>query len=395
MKFSSRIDRVQPSPTLAITSKAKALIAQGVDVVSFGAGEPDFNTPQPAIDGAKQALDQDKTKYTAASGIQDLRAAIAQDYARRERQVSASQVIVSCGGKYALFNAFQVLFDSDDRVLIPTPYWVSYPAQVRLAGAQEVFAHCDASTDFKLSPDALSAHLKADPQITGLVLCSPSNPTGEVYSAQELRALAEVLHQHPHVRVFFDAMYDRLYYDGEISPDLLAAAPELGERVLTFNGFSKTYAMTGWRLGYTVASEAIVSAMNKFQSQSTSNPTTFAQYGALSALELDDAVIQDMRRTFRRRRDLIVERLCELDGVECRVPKGAFYAFPDFNACIGEGAPFEDDLALAGQLLEQAKVAVVPGSAFGAPGHLRLSYATSDALIEEGVGRIGAFLSSL
>lgn len=395
MRFSSRIGRIQPSPTLAITSKAKALIASGVDVVSFGAGEPDFNTPEPAIEGAKLALDQGKTKYTAAAGIQELRAAIAKDYARRGRDVSASQVIVSPGGKFALFNAFQVLFDERDRVLIPTPFWVSYPAQVKLAGAQEVFAACDASTDFKLSPDALTEHLEGDASITGLVLCSPSNPTGEVYSEDELRALAKVLSKHPHVRVFFDAMYDRLYYDGDIAPDLLAVAPELGDRVLTFNGFSKTFAMTGWRLGYTIASEEIVGAMNKLQSQSTSNPTTFAQYGALSALELDDAVIAEMRDTFKRRRDLIVRALNAIEGVECRTPKGAFYAFPDFNAYIGSGKAFEDDLAFATALLDDAKVAVVPGSAFGAPGHVRLSYATSDALITKGVQRIGEYVKSL
>lgn len=395
MRFSSRIGRVQPSPTLAISSKAKALIADGVDVVSFGAGEPDFNTPAPAIEGAKVALDEGKTKYTPAAGITQLRAAIAKDYARRGRTVTSEEVIVSPGGKYALYNAFQVLFDERDRVLIPTPYWVSYPAQVKLAGAQEVFAPCDASTDFKLSASTLAHHLEQDPSITGLVLCSPSNPTGGVYTVEELRALAHVLAQHPHVRVFFDAMYDRLYYDGEIAPDLLASAPELGDRVLTFNGFSKTYAMTGWRLGYTIASKQIVAAMNKFQSQSTSNPTSFAQYGALSALELDDAVIEQMRDTFKRRRDLIVSDLNAVDGVTCRVPRGAFYAFPDFNAYIGEDKPFADDLAFANAVLDDAKVALVPGSAFGAPGHMRLSYATNDAMIKEGVRRIKDYLGAL
>jgi aspartate aminotransferase len=272
---------------------------------------------------------------------------------------------------------------------------VSYPAQVKLAGAQEVFAPCDASTDFKLSPDALAEYLEGDSSITGLVLCSPSNPTGEVYSEDELRALAQVLTLHPHVRVIFDAMYDRLYYDGDIAPDLLAVAPELGERVVTVNGFSKTYAMTGWRLGFTIASEEIAKAMNKFQSQSTSNPTSFAQYGALSALELDDSVINKMKDTFKRRREIIVSHLNAIDGVECRLPKGAFYAFPDFNAYIGPDKAFQDDLALATALLDDAKVAVVPGSAFGAPGHMRLSYATSDALIAEGVQRIHNYLKSL
>lgn len=392
MRFSARIDRVQPSPTLAITSKAKALKAQGVDVVSFGAGEPDFNTPSPVCEAAKTAIDEGKTRYTPAAGLNELRQAIAKDYARRGRDVTAKNVIVSTGGKFALYNATQVLFDERDRVIIPTPFWVSYPAQLKLAGAEPVFVECGASSNFKLTADALAAQL-ADETITGLILCSPSNPTGAVYSTEELKALGEVLKKHPRVTVFFDAMYDRLFYSGEIAPDLAATNPEIADRVITFNGFSKTYAMTGWRLGYTVADEAIISAMNKFQSQSTSNPTSFAQYGAIEALALEDAVIDNMKSTFKGRRDLIVELLNDIEGVQCATPGGAFYAFPDFNHYIGEDG-FEDDLAMASYLLEDAKVAVVPGSAFGAPGHLRLSYATSDELIKEGIRRIKTALEN-
>lgn len=384
MKFAKRISLVQPSPTLAITAKAKAMKAAGVDVISFGAGEPDFNTPEQICDAAKLALDEGKTRYTAVAGIGELRQALADDYKRRGREVTPEQVMVSVGGKHALFNATQVLFEEGDRVIVPAPYWVSYPAQILLAGAEPVTVTCTSATNFKLTPELLEANL--DESITGLILCSPSNPTGAVYSAAELAALGEVLVKHPQVRIFFDAMYDRLFYDGELSADLVATVPALADQTITFNGFSKTYAMTGWRLGYTVGPVEVIKAMSKLQSQSTSNPTSFVQYAAVEALALDDMVISEMRAVFKERRDLLVEGLNSIDGVTCALPEGAFYAFPDFNAYIGER--FEDDLALAGYLLDEAKVALVPGSAFGAPGFMRLSYATSDALIEEGIARI-------
>lgn len=384
MKFAKRISLVQPSPTLAITAKAKAMKAAGVDVISFGAGEPDFNTPEQICDAAKQALDEGKTRYTAVAGVAELRQALADDYKRRGRDVAPEQVMVSVGGKHALFNATQVLFEEGDRVIVPAPYWVSYPAQILLAGAEPVTVTCTSETNFKLTPELLEANL--DESITGLILCSPSNPTGAVYSAVELAALGEVLVKHPQVRIFFDAMYDRLFYDGDLSPDLVATVPALADQTITFNGFSKTYAMTGWRLGYTVGPVEVIKAMSKLQSQSTSNPTSFVQYAAVEALALDDMVISEMRAVFKERRDLLVDGLNSIDGVTCALPEGAFYAFPDFNAYIGER--FEDDLALAGYLLDEAKVALVPGSAFGAPGFMRLSYATSDALIEEGVARI-------
>jgi len=384
MKFAKRISLVQPSPTLAITAKAKAMKAAGVDVISFGAGEPDFNTPEQICDAAKQALDEGKTRYTAVAGVAELRQALADDYKRRGRDVAPEQVMVSVGGKHALFNATQVLFEEGDRVIVPAPYWVSYPAQILLAGAEPVTVTCTSETNFKLTPELLEANL--DESITGLILCSPSNPTGAVYSAAELAALGEVLVKHPQVRIFFDAMYDRLFYDGDLSPDLVATVPALADQTITFNGFSKTYAMTGWRLGYTVGPVEVIKAMSKLQSQSTSNPTSFVQYAAVEALALDDMVISEMRAVFKERRDLLVDGLNSIDGVTCALPEGAFYAFPDFNAYIGER--FEDDLALAGYLLDEAKVALVPGSAFGAPGFMRLSYATSDALIEEGVARI-------
>lgn len=390
-KLSARINRVEPSPTLSISAKAKKMVAEGVDVISFSAGEPDFNTPGPILEAAKRALDEGKTKYAPTPGVPTLRRAIAEDYKKRGRSVLPSQVVVTVGGKQALFNATQALFEAGDKVLIPAPYWVSYPAQIKLAGAEPVVIESGAETGFKITPAQLTEHLK-DPAVRGVILCSPSNPTGACYSREELRALGEVLKSREDVVVFFDAIYDRLYYGGDVAPDLVHEVPELAEQTLTFNGFSKTYAMTGWRLGYSIGPETIISAMAKLQSQSTSGATTFAQYGALEALKLPDSVLEGMRAIFKGRRDLIVAGLNAIDGVECATPAGAFYVFPDFSAHLGER--FADDMALAGYLLEQANVALVPGSAFGAPGFLRMSYATSDALIEEGIKRIRVALES-
>lgn len=392
MKLAKRIAKVQPSPTLAISAKAQAMAAEGIDVVSFGAGEPDFPTPAIIREAAKAALDAGHTGYIASDGLPALRKAIAADYARRGRQVDASEVIVTTGGKQALYNATFALFEAGDKVIVPAPYWVSYPAQVLLADAEPVMPLAGIETDFKMTPDQLREELK-DPAIRGLILCSPSNPTGSVYSAEELRALGEVLMEYPDVYIYFDAIYDRLCYEAEISADFVAVNPELDQRTITFNGFSKAYSMTGWRLGYSIAPAPITKAMSKLQSQSTSNATTFAQYGALEALKLPDAEIAQMRDIFQRRRDWIVAALNAIDGVRCPNPGGAFYVFPDFSEFCGEGKRFKDDLALGAFLLDEALVAVVPGSAFGAPGHLRLSYATSDAIIKEGVERIARALT--
>jgi aspartate aminotransferase len=345
--------------------------------------------PETIREAAKRAIDEGKTRYTPAPGVPALRQGIADDYHRRGREVDADQVVVTVGGKHALYNATQVLFDEGDKVLIPAPYWVSYPAQVTLADATPIAVETGLETNFKMLPSQLAKQLE-DPAVRGVILCSPSNPTGACYTKAELAAVGEVLERHEDVVVFFDAIYDRLYYGGGIAPDLVATVPSLADRTVTFNGFSKTYAMTGWRLGYAVGPSDVIAAMGKLQSQSTSNATSFAQYGAIEALELPDAVIDEMRETFQRRRDLIVSGLNAIDGVECATPDGAFYVFPNFSSYIGER--FEDDLELAGYLLEEAKVAVVPGSAFGTPGYLRMSYATSDALIEQGIERVAKAL---
>ncbi len=387
--LSKRIERVEPSPTLAVSARAKAMQEEGIDVVSFGAGEPDFDTPEPIREAAKSAIDAGKTRYTPTPGLPKLRAAIADDYQRRGRTVEADEVVVTVGGKQALYNATQVLFEEGDKVLVPAPYWVSYPAQLHLCGATPVAVETSVDGGYRLDPKTLRQRLENTPEARGLILCSPSNPTGATYTTGELEALAEVLMDYPQVTVFFDAIYDRLYYEGDIAPDLLATAPQLEDRVITFNGFSKTFAMTGWRLGYAIGPTEVIDAMGTLQSQSTSNATSFAQYGAIEALQLDDAVIESRRDAFERRRDLIVSGLDAIDGVDCPSPSGAFYVFPDFSAYTeGISTPFDDDMALTEYLLEQAQVAVVPGSAFGAPGGLRLSYAMDSETIQKGVDRI-------
>jgi len=387
MDLSARIDRVEPSPTLSITAEANALKAEGVDVVSFSAGEPDFDTPEPVVEAAKAALDEGKTRYTASRGIVQLREAIAEDYARRGRDVTAEEIVVTVGGKQALYNATQCLFEEGDEVLVPAPYWVSYPSQLKLADAEPVAVSCGIETEFKLTPEQLDEAL-AGSDIRGLILCTPSNPTGATYDRSELEALGEVLTDHPEVTVLFDAMYDQLYYGGDLSPDLVDTVPELADRVVTFNGFSKAYAMTGWRLGYAIGPREAIDAMAKLQSQSTSNATTFVQYGGLAAFEVPQTLLEERRNIFERRRDLIVDKLEAIDGVDCPTPGGAFYVFPDFSAYTGQGGRFEGDFALAEHLLEEAHAAVVPGSAFGAPDHLRLSYATGDEAIVRGVNQI-------
>lgn len=392
--LSRRIQRIEPSATLAISAKAARMRARGADVISFGAGEPDFDTPEPIAEAAKAAIDAGKTRYLPSAGLDELREAIAADYQRRSRQVTPEQVVVTVGGKQALYNATQVLFDDGDRVVVPAPYWVSYPAQLRLAGAEPVELETTVDSHYKIEPRDLDRVL-GTPDVRGLILCSPSNPTGATYSADELRQLAEVIDAHPEVVVYFDAIYDRLYYEADFAPDLVALFEDLADRVVTFNGFSKTYAMTGWRLGYAIGPEEIISQMGKLQSQSTSNATSFAQYGALAAFDLDDQVIADRRRVFEQRRDLIVEKLRAIEGVECPRPAGAFYVFPDFSDYVGTDAPFADDLELANYLLEEAEVAVVPGSAFGAPGGIRLSYAMGEDAIERGVDRIANALNDV
>lgn len=398
MRTADRLARVQPSATLAITSRAKAMKAEGIDVIGFGAGEPDFNTPEPIINAAKAALDDGLTKYTAVAGFPALRKAIAADYqARYGLETTANQVMVSVGGKHVLYNIAMSLLDEGDKVLIPSPFWVSYPAQVLLAGGEPVFIETREEDGFTLTAEALDAALTEHaPRM--LILNSPSNPTGGAYPREALASLLSVLEKHPETLIVWDAIYDRLTYDGFEHVEPAQIAPQLRDRIIVVNGFSKTFAMTGWRLGYGIADAGLVKAMSKLQGHATSGAATFIQAAAIAALELEDSVIDGMVEIFDGRRQRILELLRAIPGVTCAAPRGAFYVFPNLSAFIGKkagGLPIEDDQALAAHLLETAKVAIVPGSAFGAPGYARLSYATSMEAIETGVKRLHEALVAL
>lgn len=398
MKIANRLEQVKPSLTLAVSAKAAALKAQGADIISFGAGEPDFNTPQPIIDAAKAALDAGKTKYTPVAGLPELRAGIAEWYARHFGvSTTSDQVIVGVGGKQVLYNAMMSLLNPGDGVLIPSPYWLSYPAMAHLCGAEVYFAETRSEDGFLLSAEQLERELSSK-RIALFILNSPCNPTGQAYRADELAALAEVLRRHPEVTVIWDNIYACLTYDGFKHTELAFVAPDLQDRIITTGGFSKSYAMTGWRLGFAIAHPDRIKAMSTIQSHSTSNATSFAQYGALAALELDDDVIESMRQTFERRKHIIMEEIAKIDGVSCLSPKGAFYVMLDcrkFCSIKVEGYDIQDDVALAQFLLEKGHVSTVPGSAFGALGHLRLSFAMGEAAIVEGVRRIGKALDNL
>lgn len=400
-QLAKRLSSAQPSATLAISERAAQLRAQGIDVISFGVGEPDFPTPVHIRDAAKLALDEGATRYTAVRGIQPLVAAILADSERRRGVAhTAKQVVVSSGAKQSLFNLAFALFEEGDEVLIPTPYWVSYPEQVALVGATPRYIATREEDGFLLSPDALREAI--GPKTKALILCTPSNPTGSAYPEAQLAALAEVL-KDTNVWVIVDEMYGQLVYDGFQQQSLAKVAPFLKDRLIIVDGASKTYAMTGWRIGWMLAPEAVASACLLVQGQSTSNASTVGQHASVAALEgargAGRAELDAMIAEFGARRTLMVEGLNRIPGIRCRMPEGAFYAFPSVQGLIGRrpngGAPLEDDLQVAAYLLEAARVAVVPGSAFGAPGYVRLSYATSRELCVEGVRRIASAVAEL
>lgn len=398
MKTSRFLDRVQPSATLAISNKAATLKAEGRDVIGFGAGEPDFNTPDPIIETAKRALDKGRTKYAPVSGTNELRQAIATWYnARYHTQVAAENVIVSVGGKHSLYNVARALLDPGDKVLIPAPYWVSYPAQVELCGADPVFLETREEDGFVVTPETLDRAL-TEHAPRYVIFNSPSNPTGMAIGRDPLAQLLEVFRRHPDVLLVWDSIYEQLVYDGFEHVEPLQLAPDLADRIVVTSGFSKSYAMTGWRLGYAIAPVKLVKAMSKLQSHCTSGPTTFAMDGAVAALQLEQAAVDAMVKIFDERRRRMVELLRAIPDVTVPMPQGAFYAFCNLSAYLGaswEGRTLDDDLAIADYLLEKGGVAVVPGSAFGAPGFARLSYACSLENIEKGVTRMGEALRAL
>lgn len=396
-KLASRLDMIKPSATLAINAKAQELRAKGVDIISFGAGEPDFNTPENVRAAGVLAINESKTRYTPVAGIAPLRAAIAElSAAARGVSAKAENVVVTVGAKGALFNLALALFEPGDEVVIPTPCWVSYPEQVRLCGAEPVFVESTLDGGWKLTPDALSRALST--RTKAVILCTPSNPTGAAYTADELSALAAVL-RGSDCWIVLDEIYGQLVYDGFDQRSLLSIAPDLEPRVVVIDGVSKTYAMTGWRVGWSIAPRALSKAMETIQSQGATSTATPSQWAALEALRSPAMELAEMRALFALRRERLVRGLRGIPGVRCAMPEGAFYAFCDVQGWIGrataDGVALEDDLAIAAWLLEEAHVAVVPGSAFMAPGHMRLSYAVSVDDIDKAVARVARAVSTL
>ncbi|MBC7154076.1 MAG: pyridoxal phosphate-dependent aminotransferase [Rhodobacteraceae bacterium] len=396
--LSDMLSRVKPSPTIAVTNKARELKAAGRDVIGLGAGEPDFDTPDNIKAAAKAAIDAGHTKYTAVDGIPELKAAICAKFLRENGLTyQPEQVSVGTGGKQVLYNALIATINPGDEVLIPAPYWVSYPDMVLLAGGVPVVAPAGMETGFRLTPEALEAAIT--PKTKWLIFNSPSNPTGAGYKWDELKALTDVLLRHPHVWVMTDDMYEHLTFGNFKFCTPAQVEPALYDRTLTVNGVSKAYAMTGWRIGYAAGPVDLIKAMAKVQSQSTSNPCSVSQYAALEALSGPQDFIAANNKVFERRRDLVVKMLNEAPGIECPVPEGAFYVYPSVAGCIGKtsagGAKITDDEAFATALLEEQGVAVVFGAAFGLSPHFRVSYATSDEALKAACERIRAFCEGL
>lgn len=396
--LSDTLSRVKPSPTIAMSNKAAELKAEGRDIIALSAGEPDFDTPQNIKDAAVAAIAAGKTKYTAVDGIPELKQAICAKFKRDNGlDYTPAQISVGTGGKQILYNALMATLNPGDEVIIPAPYWVSYPDMVLLAGGTPVPVECGIENSFKLTADQLEAAIT--PNTKWLIFNSPSNPTGAGYSWDELKALTDVLLRHPHVWVMTDDMYELLAYDDFQFCTPAQVEPGLYDRTLTINGVSKAYAMTGWRIGYAGGPVELIAAMRKVQSQSTSNPCSVSQWAAVEALNGPQGYIAENNVMFTRRRNLVVEMLNAADGIQCPVPEGAFYVYPSIADCIGKtsagGTKIVDDEAFATALLEEKGVAVVFGAAFGLSPNFRISYATSDAELTEACARIQAFCSGL
>jgi aspartate aminotransferase len=386
-----RLTRIKPSPTIAVTQKARELQAAGRDVIGLGAGEPDFDTPDNIKEAAIRAIRAGQTKYTAVDGTPELKAAVRAKFKRENGlDYALDQITVSNGGKQVLYNAFMASLNPGDEVIVPAPYWVSYPDMAVLAEGTPVFVECPQSDGFKLRPEALDRAIT--PRTKWIVLGSPSNPTGAAYTADELRALAEVVRRHPHVWVMTDDMYEHLVYDGFAFATIAQVAPDLYDRTLTVNGVSKSYAMTGWRIGYAGGPKALIKAMGAMQSQTTSNPSSISQAAAVEALNGPQDFISERAAAFKERRDLVVSMLNQASGITCHRPDGAFYVYPSCEGAIGRTTPtgqvLKTDDDFVTYLLESEGVAVVQGAAFGLSPFFRISYATSTALLEDACVRI-------
>lgn len=396
--LADRLGRISPSQTIAITSKARALKAAGRDVISLSAGEPDFDTPRNVKDAAIRAIEAGETKYTDVAGTLALRRAIVEKF-RRDSGIdyTPEQIIVSAGGKQVIFNAMVATLNAGDEAVIPAPCWVSYPDIVALAEGKPVLIPCSQNHGFKLRPEDLDAAIT--PRTKWFFINSPCNPTGAAYSAEELRPICDVLLRHEHVWVFTDDIYEKLAYDGFQPATIVQVEPRLKARTVTMNGCSKAYAMTGWRLGYAGGPAPLIRAMDKLQSQSTTNASSISQAAAVEALNGPQDSIPKMVEVYRQRRDLVVEMLGAASGITCHKPEGAFYVFPAIHGCIGKtspaGAAITDDEAFVAALLEEEGVAAVHGSAFMYPGHVRISYATSTEALQEACTRIQRFCRAL
>ncbi len=397
MKLARRVASIQPSPTLAITSKAKAMKAEGIDVVGFGAGEPDFDTPAHIKAVAKKALDDGYTKYTPVPGSPQLKDAVIAKFKRDNGlEYKRENIIVSVGAKHSIYNVGQALFEEGDEIIIPAPYWVSYPDIALLAGATPVIVDTKEETGFKLSPEQLERAIT--PRTKCVILNSPSNPTGAAYTGEELKRIADVIVRRD-VTVLSDDIYEKIVYDNFRFESIASFGEEIKKRTIVVNGLSKAYSMTGWRIGYLAADRDLVAAINNIQSQSTSNPVSFCDKAAIEALNGPQDFLKEWVAEFDRRRRTIVERLHKIPGVSCLLPQGAFYVFPNFSRVYGKKTPsgkeIDGSTSLAAYLLEDHKVASVPGVAFGADDYQRLSYATSMKNIEKGIDRIEEAIKAL
>jgi aspartate aminotransferase len=387
VQLSDRVNNIKPSPTLAVTNRAAELRAAGKNIIGLGAGEPDFDTPDHIKQAAIQALNEGFTKYTAVDGTPALKKAIINKFKNDNGlEYAPNQILVSCGGKQSFFNLSLALLNEGDEVVIPAPFWVSYPDMVLMADAVPVVVTTTQEQRFKMTPAQLEAAIT--PKTRLVVLNSPSNPTGVAYDLDELKALAEVLKKHPQVLIATDDMYEHIRFNDKPFVNIVNAAPELYERTIVLNGVSKAYSMTGWRIGYAAGPAKLIGAMKKIQSQSTSNPTSISQVAAQVALESSQDCVAEMVVAFKERHNYVVETLNSIKGVSCIPADGTFYAFPSFQEAIDNDDRFSDDIELAEFLLNEAGVALVPGSAFGAPGNMRLSFATSLEILEDALGRI-------
>ena len=394
--LSHRAKSLKPSPTLAINAKAKAMQAQGIQVISFGAGEPDFDTPDNIKKAAKKAIDDGFTKYTPVGGIDELKDAIINKF-KRDSHITykRSEILVSCGGKHSFYNLAQAIFDQGDEVIVPAPYWVSYPPMVALAGGTPVIVQTKEQNDFEITPEDLKKAIT--PKTKALIINSPSNPTGSAYTKKDLEKIAEIAISKDFF-VISDEIYEKIVYDGFQFTSIASLSDEMKKKTIIVHGVAKTYAMTGWRIGYTAGSEEVISAMNNIQSQSTSNPTSISQKASVEALAGPQDEVGKMVSAFAERRNYIVDRLNRMPGVSCYKPAGAFYVFPNFSSYYGksyQGKKIENSTHLADFFLDVARVAVVPGVEFGADPFERLSYATSMEDIEEGMNRIEEALKKL